>query len=74
MRRALPRVTPGAAGSLQPVAWHWSTNGRDGSGRTFSIAGRWLVVDNVAISVATLPTPSAADRVYIDRLVAALRG
>ena len=74
MHRALPAVEPGAAGSLLPAAWHWATSGTDAAGRSYSLTARWLVVGNAALSVFTLPTPSAADRAYLDQLATALQG
>lgn len=55
-----------------PAAWHWDTSGTDVAGRSYSLTARWLVVENVAFSVVTLPTPSAADRAHLDKLTTAL--
>jgi hypothetical protein len=68
MHLALPAVRPGAAGSALPEAIHWRTNGTDAGGQSFSLVVRWLVVENVALSVFTQPTLSAGDRAYLDKL------
>lgn len=72
MQRALPDVQPGAAGTVLPSAYRLGESG-SGPYYSFSVADRWLVVDNVAFSVLTLPEPSAADRAWLASLEAALR-
>jgi hypothetical protein len=72
MQRALPDVQPGAAGALLPSAYRLREEG-SGPGYSFVVVYHWLVVDNVAFSVATLPEPSAADRAWLASLEAALR-
>jgi hypothetical protein len=71
MQRALPRVQPGAAGALLPTAYRMGTAG-SGPGYSYSLVYRWLVVDNVALSVKMLPDASAADRAWLGNLEAAL--
>ncbi len=72
MQRALPDVQPGAAGTVLPSAYRLGESG-SGPDYSFSVADRWLVVDNVAFSVLTLPEPSAADRAWLASLEAALK-
>lgn len=73
MTRALPKVTPGITGALQHTAVFsgqgWSGPGEGGSWYD----ERWLVVENVAVSILTLPTPSTADRALLARLADALQ-
>jgi hypothetical protein len=71
--RALPKVTSGLDGALLPSAV-FSGQGWSGPGGSAWYDERWLVVENVAVSVLTLPTPSTADRALIARLVDALEG
>jgi hypothetical protein len=72
MQRALPSVQPGAAGALLPTAYRIGTAG-SGPGYSYSLVYRWLVVDNVALSVEMLPDASAADRAWLGNLEAALK-
>jgi hypothetical protein len=72
MRRALPGVVPGSSGTAQPSALRYTTNGEAEGGYKFAVAGRWLVVENVAFSVLTSEAMSSADKAFLDRLVAAL--
>lgn len=72
MRRALPAVMPGRSGTAQPSALRYTTSGEAEGGYEFSVADRWLVVQNVAFSVFTSETMSSADQAFLDRLVAAL--
>jgi hypothetical protein len=74
MRRALPSMMPGPPGTTQPSALRYTTSGEAEGGYTFAVAARWLVVQNVALSVFTSETMSSADRAFLDRLVAALGG
>jgi hypothetical protein len=71
MQRALPSVQPGASGALLPTAYRMGTGG-SGPGSSYSLVYRWLVVDNVALSVITLPDASAAERAWLASLQAAL--
>jgi hypothetical protein len=71
MQRALPSVQPGAAGALLPTAYRTAAEG-GGPGYSYSLVYRWLVVDNVALSVEMLPDASAADRAWLGSLEAAL--
>ena len=71
MGRALPKVTPGAAGALLPSAAAGSWGYSDPT-HAWSFTQRWLVVANVAILINMLPTPSGADRALVGRLVVAL--
>jgi|GEM_PF-2841119 hypothetical protein len=72
MQRALPSVQPGAAGALLPTAFRMATGGSE-PGSSYSLVYRWLVVDNVALSVEMLPDASAADRAWLGSLEAALK-
>ena len=69
---ALPGVRPGAAGSALPEAVHWQGSGGSAGGGSYSLKARWLVVQNVALSVFTLPVLSSADTGYLNQLQAAL--
>jgi hypothetical protein len=71
MQRALPSVQPGAAGALLPTAYRMALGGSE-PGSSYSLVYRWLVVDNVALSVVMLPDASAADRAWLASLQAAL--
>lgn len=72
IRRALPGVGDGVAGSIMPAAFHWATS--TGPGLRHVTTARWLVVDNVALSVVLASeTPTAADSAYMQTLVDALR-
>ena len=71
MQRALPAVQPGATGALLASAYRMAAGG-SGPGYSCSLVYRWLVVDNVALSVKTLPEASAADRAWLASLEAAL--
>lgn len=73
LRRALSDVTAGVKGSLMPAAWHWSSNGTSEGGKSYSLTARWLVIENVALSVETLAVPSPADGAYLQRLADALQ-
>jgi hypothetical protein len=55
------------------AAWHWGSSGTNPGGGSYALTARWLIVENVALSVQTLPIPSAADRAYLARLAAALQ-
>jgi hypothetical protein len=70
--RALPGVTPGPAGALLGPAEAEEWGGSDPT-HAWSFVNRWLVVDNVAVLVSTLPSPSAADRALLARLADELR-
>ena len=72
MHRALPYVQPGAAGALLPSA-QGMTVFTKGPGYSCSLTARWLVVDNVAFSVAMPPQPSSSDLTWLASLEAALR-
>jgi hypothetical protein len=67
--RALPNVTPGVDGALQPSAVT-STEGGSSGARDY----RYLVVDNVVILVRTsFGEASASDREFLTRLETALK-
>ena len=71
MRRALPNVQPGAAGALLQSAYLSSANGW-GPGYAYSVEYRWLVVDNVALSVRVASPPTDADEAWFASIVATL--
>lgn len=75
IRRALPGVGDGVAGSTTSAAFHWGTSVMNAQGKvTYSTTARWLLVDNVALSVVlSSATPTAADRAYMQTLVDALQ-
>lgn len=71
MRRALPNVQPGAAGTLLQSAYLGSASG-SGPGYAYFVAYRWLLVDNVAFSVRVASPPTDADEAWLTSIVAAL--
>lgn len=72
MHRALPGMVPGTSGAEQPSAVRYTESGTAEGGHMYAVAARWLVVENVAFSVFTSEVRPAADRAFLDRIVAAL--
>jgi hypothetical protein len=72
MRRALPGIVPGTSGAEQPIALRYRESGEAEDGYTYSVAARWLIVQNVAFSVFTSESKASADEAFLDQLVAAL--